>query len=205
MVSSRRSCRVALLALAAASCHVERVQPVPFAGPAPRSVVVAPLVDPQGVAPSSLLTGVDGAMRGRGFRVLPVETGLDLLRAEGGLRPDGSVDYRAVSERLGVESVLLVEVEHFEAHGERKLESASWRLVWRLVSAPAGAELWRHEDRGSWRRPAGDAFDPTARPTDDPPVAMIGERLPADHASVAELAASLHLGAMARMPRRVVR
>lgn len=205
MVSSRSSCALALLALALASCHVERVRPVPFAGPAPRSVVVAPLLDPQGMAPASLLTGADTALRGRGFRALPLDTGLDLLRGQEALRPDGSIDLRAVAQRLDVESVLLVEVEHFEAHGDRRLESASWKLRWRLVAAPSGVELWRHEDRGTWFRPAGDAFDPTARPNDDPQVAMIGERAPADHATVAELAASLHLGAMARMPRGAAR
>ena len=187
------------------ACHVERVQSVPFTGPAPRAVVVAPLVDPEGLAPESLLTGADTALRGRGMRVLPLATGIDLLRSQGALLPDGSLDLRAVVERLDVDSVLLVGVEHFESHGERRLESASWRLVWRLVAAPSGAELWRHEGRGTWRKPAGDAFDPTARPTDDPEVAMVGERLPPDHATVAELASALHLGAMARMPRGIGR
>lgn len=205
MVTSRGSGCRALCALVLASCHVERVQPVPFAGPAPRSVVVAPLVDLQGASPASLLTGADIALRGRGFRVLPLDTGLDLLRNQQALRPDGTVDLRAVAQRLDVESVLLVEVEHFEADGDRRLESARWKVRWRLVAAPSGAELWHHEDRGTWHRPAGDAFDPTARPNDDPPVVMIGERLPADHATVGELAASLHLGAMARMPRGAVR
>lgn len=205
MVTSRSSCSLALCALVLASCHVERVQAVPFAGPAPRSVVVAPLVDLQGDAPASLLAGADTALRDRGFRALPLDAGIDLLRSQAALRPDGSIDLRAVAQRLDVESVLLVEVEHFEADGARRLESARWKITWRLVAAPSGSELWRHEDRGTWQRPAGDAFDPTARPNDDPPVAMIGERLPADHATVAELAASLHLGAMARMPRGAAR
>lgn len=205
MVSSCNAGLATVLFSALAACHVERVQPVPFAGTAPRSVVVAPLVDPQAMAPSSLLTGADRALRGRGFRALPLDTGLDLLRGQGALRPDGSIDLRAVAQRLDVESVLVVEVEQFEALGERRLESASWKITWRLVAAPSGAELWRHDDRGTWQRPAGDAFDPTARPDDGPQVAMVGERVPADHATVAELAASLHLGAMARMPRGAAR
>lgn len=205
MASSCSACIVAVLLPALAACHVERVQPVPFAGAAPRSVVVAPLVDLQGMAPASLLTGADRALRGRGFRALPLDTGLDLLRGQDALRPDGSIDLRAVAQRLDVESVLLVEVEHFEAFGERRLESASWKITWRLVAAPSGAELWRHDGRGTWQRPAGDAFDPTARPNDDPQVVMIGERVLSDHATTGDLAASLHLGAMARMPRGAAR
>ena len=90
------------------ACHVERVQSVPFTGPAPRAVVVAPLVDPEGLAPATLLTGADTALRGRGMRVLPLATGIDLLRSQGALLPDGSLDLRAVVERLDVDSVLLV-------------------------------------------------------------------------------------------------
>lgn len=192
-----------MLLLLAGGCRLTPVATTPLAGPAPRSIVIAPLANRGGaVGTDGLLAGAELAMRERGYRVLPLGVGHDLI-AQHELRPVVHLeapDLRLVRDALDVEAVLLVEVFAFDADVQ-PFEAASWELQWRLLSTVSGAVLWQHRERGTWHRPLGEPVDPTRAPGAERPVQPFGQAAPSSFRSVADLAMSLHRTAAARLPR----
>lgn len=191
-----------LLAVAAAGCRVSTIEPVPIAGPTPRSIAVWPLVtDPTGAPVGGLLEDLDRAARSRGYDVLATAVTYRMLvdEAAPGATPDLR-DLPALGRQLGVEAILVLDVRAFAADGEPP-RSARWDLGWRLLSTAGRGELWSWEHHGSWRRRPADDDEPL-RPPDDAmrPVTLGGDRSPY-YRSLRELAADLHRHAMDHLPR----
>lgn len=191
------------LLLVVAGCRLGTVPATPLAGPSPRSLVIAPLAN-RGVAAGvdGLLAGVEQAMRARGYRVLPLGVGHDLI-AQQELLPVVHLEapgLRRVKDALDVEAVLLVEVFAFDAEPQ-PFDAASWDLQWRLLSTTTGGVLWQHREQGTWHRPLGEPIDPTRAPGAEQPVLPFGQAAPPVFRSVADLAMSLHRTAAARLPR----
>lgn len=202
----RRAPALALLLLVAGACRAPMVAPIPLAGPAPRSVVVAPLRDDTGRPGLSalLLRGLDRALSARGYRALPLGVGADLLRQRGLLQegepaPD---ELQAAGRALDVDAVLLLRARDFGAEGDRRLEQAHWDLEYRLLATATGDMLWRHDLQGRYLRPPDEPVDPTVAPDAERPPRPFGISRPATFRDLGELVAALHRAAMDRLPRR---
>lgn len=187
------------------ACTLDLTRPAALDGPVPVAVVVAPLRED--LAPSGLSTwllgGADRALRERGYRVLPLAVGHDLLRERDLLQAgEPSADeLAATGAALDVDAVLLVAVHRFAAAGEGPLDAADWDLTYRLLSR-GGAELWRRQLRGSYRRPLPSPVDATADPFAEPPPRPFGSSGPPSFRDGRDLAAALHRQAFAELPRR---
>lgn len=185
-------------------CYVPLMEPTPLQGPMPASVVVAPpkLVGEATAAPPELLTELERALRARGYRVLPLDVGFDLIR-QFDLLPvvhQQQPGLDAVQRELGVDAVLLLEVGSWEIDPQPPWR-ADYDLRWRLWSTTGGGELWQHQERGRYQQPAVRDFDPT-RGADDPrPIQPFGGQGPQQLRDAAALAAQLHRTAMSHLPR----
>jgi len=186
------------------ACQVGSVEPVPLRGPAPEVVVVWPML---GTAAqpfaAQLLTGADAALRGRGYRVLAVAVGAQML-AERGLLAADSVepgDLARVGMELGVDAVLCLDVREFEVSADR-FADARWDVGWRLLSTRGHGVQWEHAHHGAWRRSDLDTDNPL-RPLDaEPDFVPFGGDRSRNFRDVPDLAANLHRLAMAHLPRR---
>jgi len=186
------------------SCHLRSVSTTPIRGEVPSSVIVLPLRNSSGqplVDLAALASGADQAVRARGYRVLPLQVGFDLVRDHGfgvGIEPDRAVMHR-VFLATGVDAVLLIDVESWSVGG-RPLETAAWSILWRLISTKGNGELWSHREEGEWARRAAPTLDPTLAADSEPDVLPIGTLRDRDYRSAVELVGVLHRTAMARLP-----
>jgi hypothetical protein len=187
-----------------AACHVSAVETTPVAGPRPTGVLVLPARTPADLPEAALaIVGADAALRERGYRVLPLAVGFDLLRqlpADRGepLSPPGRQWLR---EHVGVDTVLVLDVAEFAVEEVRTLESARYDLRWRLVSLASGEAVWEYELAGSYHRPVGDSFDPTVQFGQETPPQPIGGAGPPTIRDSNALRASLHRAAFAHLAR----
>jgi hypothetical protein len=196
----------ALALLVAGACRLDLTRTVPLQGPAPTAVVVAPFRDHTGgpgLVPV-LPAGLDAALRARGYRVLPLEVGHDLLRERallqrGEPRPE---ELLAAGRDLDVDAVLVVDVHRFLVEGEGELDAAEWELDYRLLATDGGGLLWQRRLVGRYRRPAGERFDPTVDPMAERPPRPFGVSGPAAFRDLRELSAALHRAAFDHLPRR---
>ena len=161
----RRRCRVAAAAVAlamgavaAGGCVLDRTEMRPMAGPAPQQVLVAPvLVDGGSAMVARRLPGaLAAALRRRGFPAAdPAASHRELQehgmeRAAAGLAPG----LPAVGLRFGVDAVAQAEVELWRPRYDREeLIGLDYRIVWRLVSVDSGFPIWAHETSAQWSRP----------------------------------------------------
>jgi len=185
-----------------AGCRFSMVEPQPLTGPQPSGVAVWPSL-PVDFAEdeAALLTGLDLAVRSRGYRTTSLEVGRQLL-SEAGLwvsHAEAPRDAAAVGRALGVDALLLLEVREFEAtRGE--FRDARWDLVWRLVSTRGGGVLWQYAHHGTWNRSREQRVDPLRRLDAEPDIVPIGGPRAWDFRSTADLAANLHWLALAHLP-----
>lgn len=197
---SRRSgpALAAALLLALGACRFGDPEPTPLRGPEPAVVAIWPHVAPA-FAPvrATVLAGLDGSVRARGYRVVTAPVAAEMLAAAG---VPADADPATAGIALGADAVLVCAVRSFEAAGERPLQQAQWDLAWRLVSTRGMGELWSWTDRGTWSRPRDDGRPP-GEPLDAlPEVANIGGG-PVTYRGADELCAALHRSAMLRLPR----
>ena len=198
---SASSCAIALAAallLALGACRFGDPAPTPLRGPEPAVVAIWPHVAKEfAPARATLLAGLDGAVRARGYRVVTSPVAAEMLAAAG---VAADADPAAAGPALGADAVLVCAVRSFAAAGERPLQQAEWDLTWRLVSTRGMGELWSWNDRGTWLRPRADGRAP-GEPLDAlPEVANVGGG-PVTYRGADELCAALHRSAMLRLPK----
>lgn len=199
--------RCALLLLLLPGCRIGEVPTTPLLGPAPEGVLVLSPRNRTGIPDRVLLdvvAGVDTALRERGYRVLSLPVGFDLLRQQG-IDPAGELsaeDGVRLKLTADVDAVLVIDVHGWQSSG-RVLESATWDLDWRLLSTHSGGELWRHHDAGSWRPAPSRPLDPTRAPDAEPDVQPFGSSPSPVFRDAGELALALHRTAFQHLPRRL--
>jgi hypothetical protein len=186
----------AALAASLAACRVGEPTPEPVRGELPRVVAVWPRAVAADANGDCCLAGLDQALRGRGYRAVPVAVAAELLAAAP-VAPAGPAAAGAV---LGCEAVMELVVGEFTASGARPLREAQWDLQWRLVSTRGAGVVWSQTLRGRWVAPTRDFGDPH-RPLDaEPEIVPIGGGAPVTWRDEAELLAALHRTALARLP-----
>lgn len=178
-------------------CRIGGGEAVPFLGPAPRTILIWPAVaEPFAAQQPVLFTGLDLAVRRRGYAVVTTAVARQLL-SDAGLSPDTS-DVEGVRRATGADAVLRLVVHDFEVQGER-LQRADWDLAWELESLHSGGVLWRFSHHGHWDRRAPVDEHPQPRLDEDHPPVLFNSRMP-NFLDAADLAAWLHRFALARMP-----
>lgn len=196
--SGRAVALAAPLLVALGACRFGDPEPTPLRGPEPAVVAIWPHIAKEfAPARATLLAGLDGAVRARGYRVVTSPVAAEMLAAAG---VAADADPAAAGLALGADAVLVCAVRSFAAAGERPLQQAEWDLTWRLVSTRGMGELWSWNDRGTWLRPRADGRAP-GEPLDAlPEVANVGGG-PVTYRGADELCAALHRSAMLRLPR----
>lgn len=191
--------RGAVLAVALlAGCAVLAVEPQPLRGEPPRVVAIWPVVDGEFAAVRTLqLSGLDAALRARGYEVIAPDVARELLRG-------GPADATPATSGplLACDAVLQFVPHEFVAEGSRPLRHAHWRVEWRLVSTRGGGVLWSWSSAGSWAASHDDGRDPHRALDAEPDYVPFGGRRAGNYRDALELVAALHRAAMARLPRR---
>lgn len=188
---------VALLGVCGA-CRLGAVpEPIPFRGAGPTKILVWPMVAAEFAAQQPLLwTGLDQAVRRRGYPVVTSAVAMQLLVVDGAL-PDAA-DGAAIRAATGADAVLRLFVHAFRTEGDRP-HLADWDLGWELTSTVTGAVTWEFAHHGHWERRAPiDPHPPRGLDEEGPPV-MFGDR-PQDFRDAVELVAWLHRFAMEHLP-----
>jgi hypothetical protein len=209
MPGARRRCHL-LCALLAGCLGAPRIEPVPFAGPAPRAIAVWPWTgttagaEPFADRGTSLLTGLDRAVAARGYRVQASAVVRELL-ASAAPPPPTAAPWAAVGQELAVDAVLQVDVRRCSSEVSRtgRLQRAAWDLQWRLLATADGAVLWQHEHHGAWRR-ADLEPDPAYQRDDLPDPSPFGQA-PPSFSDLGELLQHLHWQALQHLPAAPVR
>lgn len=189
------------LALLAPACRVGEPELVALRGDLPKSIAVWPFVGPQFDAASELLLeGIEVAVRGRGYQVVPAAVASELLRALGpGI---AEVEPAAMGQTLSCDAVLQLVVRDFEAAGSRPLREARWDLEWRLISTRGGGVVWSYPHHGTWAPPP-ENFGDVHRPLDaEPDIVPMGGDPRITYRNANELVASLHRMALSFLPSR---
>ncbi len=189
----------ASLLVLAAACATPPTS-LPVRGDLPRTIAIWPDVGAEfAAARALLLTGLEPALRARGYSVVPADVAAELLRAAS---PDGRRPTPAASGRvLAAEAVLQLVPNDFGVVGVDPLREATWDLEWRLVSTQGAGIVWSCPQRGSWRRATDDGRDPH-RALDAPPEVVPFGGGPRNWRDAAELVAALHRQALSRLPSR---
>jgi hypothetical protein len=204
----RLPCPLLLLLLAGAGCQFAgAVDLVPFTGPAPRTIVVWPdVAGPFAAASATLLTGLDAAVRQRGYRVVSSAVAAQLLADAGLARDpiDGDPSHGDQVRRVtGADAVLQVDVEAFATAADapdERMQRADWDLTWRLVAPGSDAPLWQFAHHGHWDRRPPITVHPHPQLDDEMTPVLFGDH-PPDFRDATDLLAWLHRFAMARLPQ----
>lgn len=188
---------VALGVALLAACTAPRVEPQPLRGEPPRVVAIWPVIDGEFAAVRALLlSGLDAAVRARGYEVMAPDVVLELLRS-GPAEPTPATS----GPLLACDAVLEFVPHEFAAEGVRPLRHAAWRVEWRLVSTPGGGVLWSWSSAGSWAASNDDGRDPHRALDAEPDYVPFGGGRAGNYRDALELVAALHRSAMARLPR----
>lgn len=199
MVGVRRRSLV-LSSLLAAACQWHGIEPQPLRGPAPRLILIAPVPQAEGreLGGAALLHGVEPALRARGYDVLPLQTGFDLLRQHG-LDAADPADLAAIARSTAADAVLRVGVREFTFKQDDMLERASYALSWQLQST-AGTELWSFELSGDYVRPEDTTMSVVPGHEDEQLPQPLGVSRQRPFRDAADLLANLHRAAFERLP-----
>lgn len=199
-------CRPWLLScFVVAACQLQTVAPEPLRGKTPRTILIAPPAAGDALDPAvgaQLLDGAEAALRARGYHVLPLVVGLDLLRQFGLDASTGAApgSLQRIRQVTGADAVLRVEAREFRCEQGRVLESARYVLRWQLVQSDGG-ELWSYELAGSYARPLDPGGAAAPVPADERPVQPFGVPPPQrPFRDVGDLLRNLHAAAMAHLP-----
>lgn len=198
LASSRVAALAAALLLALGACRFGDPEPTPLRGPEPAVVAIWPHVAKEfAPARATLLAGLDGAVRARGYRVVTAPVAAEMLTAAG---VAADADPATAGIALVADAVLVCAVRSFDATGDRPLEHAQWDFDWRLVSTRGLGVLWSRNDRGSYLRPRDDGRPP-GEPLDALPEVVAVGGGPVTHRSAADLCAALHRSALLHLPK----
>lgn len=129
---------------------MSEVEPTPFVGAQPRSILVAPIEDLSsnpGLS-DSFMAGLPAQLRDRGYYVYPTDTGLSWLPRE-----DSTIeDVLLVAREFQQDAVLLVTVRTWNAVFGRVLESLSYDVGYQMLSTFDGRVIWEHQASGGYER-----------------------------------------------------
>lgn len=142
--------RASWLAILLVGCSLSGVDPTPFIGAPPRSILVAPIDDlsRHPGLPDSFIAGLPAQLRDRGYYVYPTDTGLSWLSGEASTVED----VLRVAREFQQDSVLIVTVRVWEAVFGRVLESLSYDVGYQVLSTFDGMVIWEHQAVGSYQR-----------------------------------------------------
>lgn len=131
-------------------CSLSGIDPTPFLGASPRSILVAPIVDLSmhpGLS-DSFMAGLPAQLRDRGYYVYPTDTGLSWLPGE-----ESTVeDVLGVAREFQQDSVLIVTVLTWDAVFGRVLESLNYDVGYQILSVFDGRVIWEHQAVGGYLR-----------------------------------------------------
>lgn len=138
------------LASLLSGCSVSTVEPKPFRGTPPQSLLVAPIENDSG-QPDLEVAFVAGAaeqLEDRGYYVYPTDTGLSLMRGRG-MTPE---NLNNLGRELHLDAVLVITVTSWYAVFDRVLETLSYDVTYRILSTIDGQVIWEHEAVGNYQR-----------------------------------------------------
>jgi hypothetical protein len=142
------------LMLAVVAC-ASGPEPIPFRGVAPRTVLVAPVRGEDIFVPLAQSLDETGhiELRNRGYEVIPVSVGLNMLRSAGLLDGDSNLDH-GVLKTLRIEfqvDAVLVRTVRYIGDTPRDASQIGLRpfvLSWQLVDTVSGSTIWSGEQAG---------------------------------------------------------
>lgn len=157
-------------AVALSGCAIPGIEPTPFLGIPPRSLLVAPVVNLSGQPglEAAFVAGAAVQLTDRGYYVYPTDTGLSLLRGQ-----EPTTENLVMTGReLHLDGVLVITVTSWYAVFDRVLETLSFDVSYRILSTIDGQVIWEHEAVDSYHRERepirvddpylGPAFEPGA-------------------------------------------
>lgn len=193
-----------LLPLALAGCQLAgAVEEVSFAGPAPRTIAIWPVVAGEFAAQSApLLTGLDLAARQRGYRVVSSAVAAQML-ADAGVSL-AAIDGAQVQRVTGADAVLQLDVAGLLLRGDaaagERMQRADWDLSWHLYATADGAQMWQFAHHGHWDRRPPVTEHPHPQLDDEMTPVLFGDQ-PPDFRDATDLVVWLHRFALARLPQ----
>lgn len=195
-MGSVRYALLAVSALVAAGCTIELGGERAPAADAPL-VLVAPVQHLEQGPPRGLeiaLSGIEGAVRSAGLRVLPLRTGFDLYREQALTAAAAPGAFVQLGAKSGADAILFVSVVMLRTEDP----TAEYDLAWELLSTVDERILFEDRRRGFWRPPQP-TVDPTSRARIELDPAVIGgEDEPPQ--TLAEHFALLHRAVLSRLP-----
>ena len=136
--------------LVVAGCTVPGVEPTPFLGLAPRSLLVAPIDNLSGQSglEAAFMAGLPVQLEDRGYYVYPTDTGLSWLRGQ-----EPTVEsFTRVGQEFHLDGVLVVTVRSWHSVFERVLESLDYDVGYQILSTLDGRIIWEHQAVGTYQR-----------------------------------------------------
>jgi hypothetical protein len=137
-------------------CTVPSIEPTPFIGLAPRSLLVAPIDNRSGQPglAEAFMAGLPAQLEVRGYYVYPTDTGLSWMRDQGWLRgQEPTVESLIrVGQEFHLDGVLVVTVRSWHSVFERVLESLDYDVGYQILSTIDGRIIWEHQAAGAYQR-----------------------------------------------------
>lgn len=187
-------------------CLLGESDPIPLRGPMPGTILVLPVrpIDLPGDVGPALLSTISHALARRGYEVIPVARGLQLLE-ERGLDPDKAhavEEYAAAAREIGADAFISMRVERWDAKYAPTLVHLEHDIGYRLWDAETGGLLWELRSHGGWNWDGAGVFsDPSSdldaylNPSSQP-------RASSPYRDDADAAVLVHRFAMRRLPSR---
>ena len=133
-----------------AGCTLTGIEPTPFLGLAPRSLLVAP-IDNRSLQPGlaeAFMAGLPAQLELRGYYVYPTDTGLSWLRDQ-----EPTIEsLTRVGQEFHLDGVLVVTVRSWNSVFGRVLESLSYDVGYQILSTFDGRIIWEHQAAGGYQR-----------------------------------------------------
>ena len=131
-------------------CSMQGVEPTPFLGVPPRSILVAPIDNRSGQLglADAFIAALPAQLENRGYYVYPTDTGLSWLRGQ-----EPTVESLiTVGREFQLDAVLVVNIRSWNAIFGRVLESLNYDVSYEILSALDGRLIWQHQASGGYQR-----------------------------------------------------
>jgi hypothetical protein len=167
------------------------------------TLLVLPAVDRTGqpATAAALLATIAEPLAERGYYVVPVDVGLELLENVGETA-DAAERRRRIGEVLGVEACLLVEVAGWSARYSQFLDELEYDVTYTLWRTSDGEQAWQQRAAGTYAYDP-DPFQASFFDWEEPFYwhPFTGAAPGPAYRDELAVARALHRGAFARMPR----
>ncbi len=131
-------------------CSMQGVEPTPFLGVPPRSILVAPIDNRSGQLglADAFIAALPAQLEDRGYYVYPTDTGLSWLRGQ-----ETTVEsFISVGREFQLDAVLVVSIRSWNAVFGRVLESLNYDVGYEILSALDGRLIWEYQASGGYQR-----------------------------------------------------